>query len=200
MHARVTIMLAILNFYIIQSQNAKDRQSIQRGIELPIDWSIKNYHKSQSLSICKITHLPSTSTAKQPLSLSHCLIISRDLTWKLYVHGQRVDISSCTLLQEVPAKLQLESANTLVRRVDSLSVCVGNPDHHFVQLCDAHKGSILSPDGSVSAFTDDYCAIVFEGNSFDSTVRTSKCDLLLASGMSYSITWSLWTKCMWMVL
>ena len=57
-----------------------------------------------------------------------------------------------------------------------------------MQLCDAHKGSILSPDGSVSAFTDDYCAIVFEGNSFDSTVRTSKCDLLLASGMSYSIT------------
>ena len=97
MHARVTIMLAIFNFYIIQSQNAKDRQSIQRGIELPIDWSIKNDHKSQSLSICKITHLPSTSTAKQPLSLSHCLIISRDLTWKLYVHGHAIGISlGCT--------------------------------------------------------------------------------------------------------
>ena len=59
-------------------------------------------------------------------------------------------------------------------------------EENFVQLCDAshHRlGNILSPDGSVAAYKDDYCQIIFEGASFDSTVRSSKCSLVV-SGVS----------------
>ena len=152
--------------------------SVQSSIVLPTDWSMST-DSNGCLNICKIAQVPSSSTSNQPLSLSHCLTINRDLTWKLYVCGKRVDVSTCKALQSVSTTLRPASANTLLETLDSLNVCIGNPDEHFVELCIAHKGHILSPDGSVIAFKDVYCTVMFEGDSFDSTVRTSKCDLLV---------------------
>ena len=87
-----------------------------------------------STCICKIAQVPSTSTASQPLSLSICLTINRDMTWKLFVHGRKVEDGTSAVLEMVPETLQLVSANAFLARLDSLNVCIGNPDCHFVML------------------------------------------------------------------
>lgn len=130
----------------------------------------------------QINQVASSSTSTQPLSVTHCLSINEDLTWNLYIHGKQVNVAACTELQPVPDKLLPPSVDSLLRKLDTLNVCVGNHDAHFIELCASHKGQILSPDGTVAAFNDMHCAIVHEGESVPSTVRTSKCDLIVSRG------------------
>lgn len=144
--------------------------SIQQHLVLPLNWLMKT--ESCAVNLCKISQVPSTSALNPPLALSHCLTINKDFTWGLFIHGKKVDANTCTALKSVPALLQSNSVQPLLETVDTLNVCIGNPDNNFVELCGSHKGSILSPDGSVSAFKD--CSI--EGQF---TVRTSKCELLV---------------------
>ena len=126
------------------------------------------------------------ATCPHPFSQSLCLTvftIHNNLTWTLYVHGKKVNISLCPVLESVPVLLQPISSNSLLEKIDTLNVCIGNPEENFVQLCDASHhwlGNILSPDGSVAA-----CQIIFEGVSFDSTVRSSKCSLVVNGVSKY---------------
>ncbi len=85
-------------------------------------------------------------------------------------------------MQHCPALLQPASVSPLLETLDSLKVCIGNPEERFIELCDSHHGHILSPDGSVAAYKDSYCSVTFEGVPFDSTVRASKCNLIVSGG------------------
>ena len=42
--------------------------------------------------------------------------------------------------------------STLIRQIDSLIVCPGNPDSHFLALADARKGIFHSPSKGAVAF------------------------------------------------
>lgn len=50
-----------------------------------------------------------------------------------------------------------------------------------MHISHSHQGKILSPDGSVAAYTDCSNAVVSEGVSFESTVRSSKCSLVVSA-------------------
>lgn len=173
-----SILLMVMQ---VQQSVESSLLSIQKGAVLPVNWLMKT--DSNGLILGKIRQIPSSSsTSDQPLSLSHCLTIYENLTWTLYIHGKKVDVGMCAALESVPVLLQPTTVNHLLATLDSLNVCIGSPEEHFVELCDSHHGRILSPDGSVAAYKDTYCAVTSEGVFFDSTVRASKCSMVVSGG------------------
>ena len=125
----------------------------------------------------------------QPVTVSHCLTINTDLTWALCVHGKCVHIEDCKALRSSPSLLEIGSANSLLVTVNNLQVCAGHPESHFVTLCESKQDTIRSHDGSITAYKDAH-AVILNGDAYPSTVRTSKCELLVntakcASCMQY---------------
>ena len=155
--------------------------SAESSIVLPINWLMST--DASDLNVFKISQFASSSTSTQPLSISHCLTIHDNLTWTLYVHGTKIDISSSPALgSDIPVLLQPRAINSFLEKLDTLHICTGNLESHFVQLCDSHQGKILSPDGSVAAYKDSYCPVLYEGVSYESTVRSAKCSLVVNVG------------------
>lgn len=149
--ASILIMVSTesLLLMVMQVQQSVESSllSIQKGAVLPVNWLMKT--DSNGLILGKIRQIPSSSsTSDQPLSLSHCLTIYENLTWTLYIHGKKVYVGMCAALESVPVLLQPTTVNHLLATLDSLNVCIGSPEEHFVELCDSHHGRILSPDGS----------------------------------------------------
>ena len=131
----------------------------------------------QSLNVYKIDQVPSSSSTLP--YMSHCLTVSGNGSWKLYIHGKNVDADVCArLLSDAPIN-QPTCLAAMVQKVDSLNICIGNPESNFVEICESHKGDkICSPDGSVAAFKDQ-CVLMHEGEQINHTVRSSKCDLIV---------------------
>ena len=77
----------------------------------------------QSICLCKVSALPTVST--QPIVITHCLTVSEDLTWELYVHNCQVQPHICQTLQSVPQILTSDPLSKLLQLLDRLKlVCV----------------------------------------------------------------------------
>ena len=127
---------------------------------LPGEWLLKP--GSDRFSLCKTG--PVTSSDQQPLLLSHCITVNSNLTWSLCVRGKTVNLETCTALRSIPSLLSNSSlASSLIERLEASNICIGNPDHQFAEVVDSHHGQILSPDGSNSAYNDDFSSFLFEG-------------------------------------
>ena len=66
----------------------------------------------------------------------------------------------------------------LLSLVDTLNVCVGNPETKFIVLCEMHGGEFKAVDGILASFKDDCFPIKFEGKIYKSTVRSTECSIL----------------------
>ena len=127
------------------------------------------------MAYCKLSEIDGTSAS--PVSITHTLTVNYDQTWSLHVHGQTLTPDFCHAIASYPSKLTPEQATSLLRRVDTLKVCMGNPDDRFLELLKAKKGSITGPDGSASAYLDD-TPFKLNGVRYCSTVRSSKCQVI----------------------
>ena len=58
---------------------------------------------------------------------------------------------------------RLQSADSL-NDLFVMRVCIGQPDHHFVDMAAAKKGVFKGKDGSISAFLDTYAPVVTTKN------------------------------------
>ena len=157
--------------------------SAQHNLSLPEGWSSNFNSKSDddaTLDIYRIEH--NSSSPSQPIIISHCLTINYDLTWILYVHGHKVHKELCKPLESFPDILDSSAINELVKGLDFLNVCIGNPDTHFIELCGSDTGQIKGRDGNVTAFKDTYCAVRLQKKCYKVTLRTTKCELLVNDG------------------
>ena len=60
-----------------------------------------------------------------------------------------------------------------------LNVCCGQPDSHFLSMMKAKKGKIISADGNVRAYLNQYAPVIFNENCcYQATVQTMSCELL----------------------
>ena len=80
-----------------------------------------------------------------------------------------LDTTKCSALKSVPWVANPEIIAELFTKIDSLFVCAGHCDSHFVQMV-LSKGKIISPSGNIAAYVDDL-----------NTVRTTECELLCTS-------------------
>ena len=104
----------------------------------------------QQIKLCKIASLPSTSAAAtQPLIVTHSLIVHADYSWQAFVHGHEVVPTVTNPLYGYPKYLDGTTLKRLIFTLNSCTVCPGNPDTHFVEMGNSHKGKFQTSNGEV---------------------------------------------------
>ena len=103
------------------------------------------------------------------------------------MHNLELSQSTCCALQSFPKDLNPESLHHLLQCIDKLRVCLGQPDHHFVEMASSRKGVFKSKDGCISASLDSYAPVVSnDETAYSLTVRTTKCELLTTNEKCHS--------------
>ena len=133
---------------------------------LSVNWVSQNWKLSQI-----------DGTSATPVGVTHTVTVNDDQTWSLHVHGQEVQPSHCNAIKNYPSKLSPYLDADLLKKLDSMRVCVGNPNYPFIQLWKARKGNILSTDGTPSAYVDSI-TIELNGVRYSETVQTLKCQVM----------------------
>ena len=113
----------------------------------------------------------------KPIAITICLLIAKNRTWSVYVHGHLVD--HCPALHEIPKVLVEKDASNLISKLNGLNVCVGQPDTKFIDVCIAKKGQILSRNNQVVAYLDSTACVSADGQMYAKTVRHSQCEMLV---------------------
>ena len=130
--------------------------------------------------LCKFEHIEKCLKSQPPIKLIKSLTINEDFSWSVHVHGYRLNATKCSALGHVPEKINTKATlNKLLLTLDTLNVCSGNPDAHFLALADSRNGVFQSQSNSTIAFVDAFNSVSHNGKVFDRTVRTSECELLV---------------------
>ena len=125
--------------------------------------------------VCKLQH-----TDCQPVTVTRSVTVYDDLTWCIHVHGQALDPTKSSALNSFPVTISTKVAlNQLLKLVDTLSICAGHPDQHFLDLADSHKGKFQSITKSTVAFIDTTYPIFLNGEVYSRTIRTTACEVLV---------------------
>lgn len=149
-------------------------------VTIPHSWSSHLLEGDQQLQVCKLTSLPSTS--HQPVVVTHTVCVQEDLTWSVFVHGNKIDHITDTPLSSIPSTLNPQSLQKLILLLDAAHVCPGNPDEHFIALANAHKGEFKTPNGEVKARVEKGFLVEANDNVYPQTIRTTSCSLLVGQG------------------
>ena len=88
-------------------------------------------------------------------------------------------VDKCSALIDIPSKLDETSLLRLITLVNKLYVCSGHPESKFVNYVDSRKGILHNKSGRVAAFVDQYAPVHLNGETFQKTVRTSECEMLV---------------------
>ena len=94
--------------------------------------------------------------------------------------------SSYIALSSFPAELKPETLSNLLKNIDSLGICAGQTDDHFLNMATAKKRVFKSNDDSPVAVIDDYAPVFLNGKCFTDTIRTIACDVLVHGVKCYS--------------
>ena len=118
------------------------------------------------------------STSQQYLSITHSLTISSNLTWKLSVHDTEVTSTTCQSLSSVPAILSHNDLTSFLTLLDTLRICPGNPDNHFLEMADSRKGKFETQHGATSAVVDSNAHVFLNGEEYYRTIRSVSCEMV----------------------
>ena len=134
-----------------------------KGIELPSPlWHYHSDGSGDRARVCKI--VSSNVTTSQSTIISLCLEIKSNLTWSRFVHNRQVD-ENCAALSSVPKCLDVTSLSRLLSLLETMPVCPGHPDTHFLEMVDAKKWKQCGQSGNVVAYTDNYASVHLMVNS-----------------------------------
>lgn len=139
----------------------------------------------EKIRLSKLSDGPSSSS--QPPAVTRSLTINSDLSWKAFLYGHEVKCLSHSPLNSIPNILGPDSLQQLVQFLDSCHLCPGNPDKHFLAMCDERKGKFFSVRNEVTAY-EDSCTVYLDGERYNRTIRTSDCSIMVSSGRCSSCT------------
>ena len=146
---------------------------IHQSLVLPNEsWSDQS--SDTSLKLCKISSISSSS--KQPLIVTICVLVNSDCQLSIYVHNHLVN-QPCSAISSLPEKVSHDNFSDILKKIDSLGICAGQPDERFVQM--GTERVLRSCNGSVVATVDDYAAVTVGEKVYTSTIRTTDCHLLV---------------------
>ena len=123
-------------------------------------------HVPDHVTICKMSS--QLSSNQHSLIVTHCLVISSDLSWTLSVHEMKIDAHVCPLLNKISTKKS--SLQQLLPLLDNSMICPRHPDELFMETAKAKKGKLLSRDGKTIARVDDYSPVTLNGDGYQETV------------------------------
>ena len=90
----------------------------------------------------------------QPVVVTTCVRIFKNLSCRLFVHGRVVNTSNCVALANLPLTIDAASTAELLSLIDNLNICIGNPEQKFVQLCELNGDELKAADGKIASFKD----------------------------------------------
>ena len=103
--------------------------------------------------------------------VTRSVVVNEDKSWSVYVFRKKVP-DSCYILQGHPPQISgNDELLLIIGRVDEASLCPGNPERQFIELC--HKRSGRDDNISTPLVVD------IEGKQFENTVRKKDCELLI---------------------
>ena len=152
-------------------------------------WTAQYSDENKQLQLCKLNSLPSTSC--QMLGITHTLCVQDDLTWTVFIHGNKLHQISNTPLSGIsstlsPLSLQklisiLDEAK-LISILDEACICPGNPDGQFLPMATAHKCVFVSGSVEEKARLEKDFQVILNGDVYHQTIRTATCSLLVSQG------------------
>ena len=106
--------------------------------------------------------------------------MNSDFTSNVYVYDNLAQRNQCSLLSDIPEKLQCkEDFDSLFTAVHASKVCIGNPDDRFDPLKSERKGVFKNARGDrVVAYVDTKARVLDGSKSYNETIRHSFCELL----------------------
>jgi hypothetical protein len=110
-------------------------------------WKDVSTEPLTEIVLCKIVKVPLSN--RQPVLITHCLTIHANLKWTIYVNNRLLSQHICTALSSVPHTLSVDSAKTFLGLINSLNVCSGQVESHFIMMFRPQKRKGLSVDGTV---------------------------------------------------
>ena len=160
---------------------------------------------TQQIRLCKVTSRPQASQSTEPLVISHSLLVDADLSWRVFIHGHRVDKSTSNSLAAVPDHLDSSAFAHLLSILQSVNVCPGQPNPRYIEMAVSRKGTFTGPDGDIKATLETSFQVTLKGKVFPSTIRTTKCEVLTDArgstcstcrgyGSTLQAMYSRWTK------
>ena len=156
----------------MQIQSIKHLSDIKNLI--PSQWNF--YHGDNEAKFVRIT---GTDVSGQTVKVTHCIIMSAELSWKVYVHDQEVCKEKCSVLSGISSNLKNEDdVRKLVNLVSTCNVCAGHPDDHLVEMLKAKHGKVHSKNGDTLARLDSSSSVCLNGKTYMRTVRSSSCQVL----------------------
>ena len=135
---------------------------------LPAQWYNFATDTYRSVQLSKVE-----SRAPQQPYVSCTITVHFDLSWEVIVQGKVVPTSCPVLREQSPYVHNADSLLQLMKLVDRASVCQGNSDADFIELCKQRGGQITSIPGHVSSY------IASEPSP---TVRHTDCEMLCSQG------------------
>ena len=119
-------------------------------VPLPMGWTQQKVNEKHTF--CKLSQVSSSSAS--PMAVSHSLNVFNDFSWVLYVYKNRINPSTCNALKDIPSQLTPDRVSDLLKALDCLPICAGQPDSNFIEMIRAKKGKITSSHGESVAFLD----------------------------------------------
>ena len=135
------------------------------------------------IRLCKITSHAQTSTSAEPLSLSCSLLVNEDRSWNVFIHGQAQEIRQHNFFSAVPDYLDCNTINDLLQALHLGTICPGHTDHRYHDMAKHRKGTFIGEDGRVRATLQSLHPVVYNGEVFSSTIRTTECELLTSDSI-----------------
>ena len=145
---------------LIVEDSAKTENCCQDDIEsddvfanilMPSGWNSQHLPNGPMLYYKISEHMQAgvaESSSVVPLKISHCLQVNLNFSWSLFVHHHLLDPKKCSALKSFHEVANPEVITNLFSKIDNLSICVGQTDHHFVEMVATKKGKIISHNGS----------------------------------------------------
>ena len=110
-------------------------RSLYRNL-FPSQWVDQSTSANDILVACKLQH-----TDGQSVAVTRSVTVNGDLIWCIHVHSQALDPTKRNALKIFPVTITTKAAlNQLLTLVDTLNICAGHPDLHFLDLANSHKG------------------------------------------------------------
>jgi len=100
------------------------------------------------------------------------------LTWKVNVFNYKIS-KDTPPLSSFPEIVDENQVAMLLLQLDSLNVCSGHPEQHFIELLNDRMGKLYRASGEVAAYVDNSCSMYADdGQLISVTIRTSNCTIL----------------------
>lgn len=179
--AKVRIYIATTQQLVKPPVKVEGFELLQSLIKLPSpDWC--NQSSSSQIRLCKVSSQPHCSSVEDPLSIYISLLVDENLSWTVFVQGKQIDRNNTPLLSTVPDTLDSSGLVSLLALLNSAAICPGHPDPRYTELAEHRKGTFTSQDGRVRATLDKRHTVASGGRVYQSTIRTTGCELLTDDG------------------